>query len=639
MKLTARASTRLIILIVLVLFLLNLSALAWLGWPALQERGWVGVRPAQSPSPTAPDSTFPAGSPSPVPTSSSVPVSTAPPLSLGSQPGDLGTQGVLLLSLRDGVYTRLFAYHPGLLPLTRLSHSEWDEVDPAVSPDGRRLAFASRRNGYWDLYVRDLVSGQVERITDTPEYEGRPSWSPDGQWLVFAAMYDGDLDIYLLSLLDRAQAPILLTDDPAADTSPSWSPQGRKIAFVSTRLGASHIWIADLDRTDAQRFLQISRAPLDSAAFPVWSPDGQSLAFAARLESEHRLLVWDSRTPELPPAWSGYGDRPLWNPAGDLLFASLQAPNNATLGLYERATARLLTPHFQLPGQVYGLAWVPTLPPGWLADVIARGDTRLSGPLTQPILTLAPNPPQGRVGLVALADVSAPSPLLSDAADEAFQALRLQAAFDSGWDILSSLEQAYLPLTTPATPSMREEWLYTGRAFAINSLILSAGWMAVAREDDGGQTYWRVYLKTRYQDGSAGTPLDVPVWDLNARFNGDPNTYETGGALASVPSGYWVDLTELAQRYGWERLPAQPNWRTFFPAARFNQFVYREGLDWYAAMAQLYPPEALATPTSMPSPTSTFTPTQGATRFRTTFTPSPTITASPTRRPTLTLQP
>jgi TolB protein len=259
MKQNARVSPGLIVLIVLVLFLLNLSALAWIGWPALQERGL--SLSASGQQGTATDSRAaekPTASQTPSATLSATPIEPAPTAatiftSQGDPAEDLRIQGVLLLSIRDGEAVHLFAYHPGLLPLTRLTQTNWDEIDPAVSPDGRRLAYASRQNGYWDLYIRDLVSGAVERITDTPEYEGRPSWSPDGQWLVCAGNTGGNLDIYLISLTDRSQAPIRLTEDQAADTSPAWSPQGRQIAFVTTRNGRSQIWIADLDRTDEQR--------------------------------------------------------------------------------------------------------------------------------------------------------------------------------------------------------------------------------------------------------------------------------------------------------------------------------------------------------------------------------------------------
>jgi hypothetical protein len=61
--------------------------------------------------------------------------------------------------------------------------------------------------------------------------------------------------------------------------------------------------------------------------------------------------------------------------------------------------------------------------------------------------------------------------------------------------------------TTSLRPSLFDDWLYTGRAFSLNPLILSAGWMAAVREDFNGQTYWRLYLKARFQDGSAGIRL------------------------------------------------------------------------------------------------------------------------------------
>ena len=167
------------------------------------------------------------------------------------------------------------------------------------------------------------------------------------------------------------------------------------------------------------------------------------------------------------------------------------------------------------------------------------------------------------------------------------------------------------------------------------------------REDFNGQTYWRLYLKARFQDGSAGIPMTLPAWDINARFSGDPAAYEKGGQPGSVLPGYWVDLTEMAARYGWERLPARSNWRTFFPGIRFNQFVIRGGLDWNQAMAEIYPPEALQTPTSIPTYTNTPTYTLAPTRTRvvrttptpTTPVPTETPTPAPTIRPTLTLVP
>jgi hypothetical protein len=105
-------------------------------------------------------------------------------------------------------------------------------------------------------------------------------------------------------------------------------------------------------------------------------------------------------------------------------------------------------------------------------------------------------------------------------------------------------------------------------------------------------------------------------------------------------------VTSLAATYGWERQPSLPNWRTYYKGARFSTFALTSGLTWYNAMQELYPAEALVTPTKVlaptltPTNTPTMTPTPRPTRTpRITFTPSlsptPSFTpAPPTATPT-----
>jgi TolB protein len=170
------------------------------------------------------------------------------------------------------------------------------------------------------------------------------------------------------------------------------------------------------------------------------------------------------------------------------------------------------------------------------------------------------------------------------------------------------------------------------------------------REDFGSQTYWRLYIRAQVQDGSLGMPLHDLPWDLQARYNLDPQAYEQGGTYVEAPPGYWVDVTSLAAQYGWERVPALPNWRTYIHGARFTEFALTDGLDWYTAMLQLYPPDVLVTPTRVlpptltptRTPTSTPTPTNTRTPRKTrtpTITRTPTVTRTPSITPTLTLTP
>ncbi len=556
-------------------------------------------------------------------------VPTPSPLS----PEEASSFGIAYLSYYEGLHSRLFAFSLGEGRKIRLTSGEWDDITPALHPNGRSLAFASNRSGNWDLYVMNLENGEISRLTNTPEYDASPSWSPDGLWLAYESYVsdgsEGNLEIFIRPV-DGSQPPIRLTNDPAADHSPAWSPQGRKIAFVSTRDNNADIWIADLDQVD-QRYQNISRS-LDAVdAHPAWSPDGNKLVWSsAPLNGIQTLRVWNADTPEVRPAWLNGGDWAVWSSDGNALLVSLREPNRNYLTGYRFGEQSLILPLVDLGGEATGLTW------GRNASSLEQLDRIFSEqqtptPLWAPAFESSSALPGGRVSVVALGGVEAPHAMLQDGVDESFHALRTAVAQMTGWDFLASLEQAFLPLTSPLNPGMIEDWLYTGRAFRFNTAPASAGWLVIMREDFGALTYWRVYLRARFQDGRQGAPLkDVP-WDLIARHSGDPIAYEQGGRLmANPPPGYWVDFTRLAIAYGWERLSALSSWRMAFSSVRYNEYVLKEGRDWLSAMLEIYPKAALDTPTPVSSPTMTATPTQ-------TPTPSPTFTRPPYRSPTPTL--
>jgi hypothetical protein len=164
--------------------------------------------------------------------------------------------------------------------------------------------------------------------------------------------------------------------------------------------------------------------------------------------------------------------------------------------------------------------------------------------------------------------------------------------------------------------------------------MANAGWMTSTREQIGGETYWRLYLRALRQDGSQGEPIKSSPWDLGARYELNPSPYEAGGQFGPVPSGYWVDVTSLAAAYGWQRLPALSNWRTYYEGARFTEFVMTGDLSWYSAMLELYPADILVTPTRVSPPTATPSRTPIPTN-----TPGPTRTPRPTFTPTMTRTP
>lgn len=560
-----------------------------------------------------------------------------------------GEGNLVFLSIEENGYAHLFVQSnpPQELPLTRITAGDWNDIAPALSPDRKQLAFASDRNGFWDLFVMDLNSGDVKQVTDSNEYDSSPSWSPDGQWLVFETYLNDNLEVAIASVTDPAQKIISLTQDSASDHSPVWAPDGRHIAFISTRGGDSDVWLADLDLADDERYQNLSKTPFAAENHPVWNFDGSQLLWASTSQSVgfSGLYIWQANDPNRTARWIGDGSWGSWNETAEQIVAVTSTANQEYVSSYDIKGNLLLSPT-PLNGRVRGLTWGFANLPNPFPNLFEQAALFQPSILWSPAITPGPEVPNQRWYVVPIADVQAPYPQLHDLVDESFNALRDRAILETGWDALASLENAFIPLTTNLDPGLDEDWLYTGRAFAINSLMANAGWMVVLREDVGAQTYWRVYVRANSQDGSLGEPIHDAPWNLSARYELDPRTYEQGGKYAAVPAGYWVDVTALSAAYGWERMPALPNWRTYYAGARFTEFALTNGLSWYGAMLELYPPEALVTPTRVfpptltPTPTYTLTPTRRPTRTpykspTPRLSPTPTFTPTPTGTPTL----
>jgi TolB protein len=549
-----------------------------------------------------------------------------------SEPPTASGLGWLIMDVRERGRDTLATYVPGWVEALPFETGDWDDRHPAISADGEWLAWTSNREGAWDLYILQLSTGERRRLTDTPNYEGWPSWSPDGRWLAYESNADGDLDIWILAI-DGSSAPIQLTNEPDADHSPAWDPQGRRIAFISDRSGQADIYLASLDQPTESRFVNLTNSPQAYEEAPSFTPDGRRLAFGSRHDGNDLLMVYDLAAGlELPAP--GQGTSPAWSPDGYRLWGTLRFPNATRPVVYHLGGDGAPLPGVPLQAAEHRAAWLSGSPPAWLAQAAQSSDGSTPAAMTNPEAS------PGRMTLVSLPGVKAPNAKLSEAAAPAFEVLRGAVLFASGWDFLGVLDAAYQGLNDPMPPGWENaSWLQTGRAFASSQDPFRAGWVEIVQEAYGGQMFWQVWVRAAVQDGTMGEPLRSHPWDLDARAVGDPTYYDIGGAERErVPAGYYVDFTRVARDFGFERLPALANWRTYYQGARANEFVKRDGLSWEQAMLQLYPSAAIATPTAFRTPTMTptITPRPTATpyiwRWRT-ATPSP-APLLPTATPT-----
>ncbi|HXK41729.1 MAG TPA: DPP IV N-terminal domain-containing protein [Anaerolineae bacterium] len=518
------------------------------------------------------------------------------PLALAPTPTPVGSGGTLAFTMRHNGNDDIYLLSQNDRQLLRLTYDPAADRDPAWSPDGRWLAFASQRASSWDLYLMDMQSGTVLRLTRDPSFEARPSWSPDSQWLAYE-VYDGEnFDIYVLSV--DGEQKYRLTNHPAPDFSPAWSPDGRHIAFTSLRDGSKDIHVISLDTGEVINLTQSQEQQEDYAA---WSPDGAFLSYSAGTPGNEEILVlpFDKDAiamGEVRPMLFGTGGQPTWSPDGQALAFIYRRNERSYLVAANISGWALAQEGYSSSNWMAVPSWSQHVLPVELAQQLAARMAQPESPLyTELLLDTEAHPTTYKlVGLPGVNNGDT-TEKLSDRVNDSFNALRQRVKEETGWDYLSILGDSWRPMNhTPRPGQGRISWHVCGRAIDINQGFLSDGLIELIREDIGGVTYWRVYIKAAKQDGSLGEPLRDRPWNLSARSKGGLAAVQGGELKSEVPQGYYVDFTTLAADYGWERRNALSGWRTSWFDIEWWHFQKTAGLSWYQCMLELYDEDAIS---------------------------------------------
>ena len=173
------------------------------------------------------------------------------------------------------------------------------DTDPSVDTSGTRMVFATTAHSrHSDIYMKSVDGRAVTQLTSEPDNEIQPALCPDGERLAFASDRGGHWNIYVMRLEGKAVSKI--TRGGGENLHPSWSPDGSRLVYSchSHRSGQWELWMVDLARSSAREFLGYG-------LFPEWSPTEDVIAYQRPRGRAQRLYgIWTTRLidgePELP---------------------------------------------------------------------------------------------------------------------------------------------------------------------------------------------------------------------------------------------------------------------------------------------------------------------------------------------------
>jgi Tol biopolymer transport system component len=226
-----------------------------------------------------------------------------------------------------------------ILRTTQVTFSSGFDAFPAISPDGKSVAYSSDQNGNFEIYIKQLTADGAElQLTSDGQQNTHPTWSPDGQKIAYYSRDRGG--IWVVSAIGGNAKQ--LTEFGA---KPNWSKDGTQIAFqsgvggemiVPQALAPSTIWVVPASGGTPRQVSQPGK-PEGGHSSPSWSPDGKHIVFQSSDYIFQSLWVVAVDSGEVKQITAG-GQQPLYSNDGQYVYFVSNAHRGGLLRLQVSAT-------------------------------------------------------------------------------------------------------------------------------------------------------------------------------------------------------------------------------------------------------------------------------------------------------------
>ncbi len=227
----------------------------------------------------------------------------------------------------------------------------------AQAPKTAKIAFASNRDGNWEIYLMNPNGSQQERLTRNNALDHSPVWSPTGEQILFTSDRDGFRDLYVMDA-DGSRVRRVFRK-AARRVESTRSPDGERIAFHAE----TPQWSIQTATIHGEDVKQVALAE-SHGGNPSWSANGNEIAFAKDAGGTYRIFIvkldsGDIRT--FLPKESPWMHTPSWSPKGDKLaftWSKWGLRNKSAIFVANRDGSRLRQVSERVPLAYYP-AWSP----------------------------------------------------------------------------------------------------------------------------------------------------------------------------------------------------------------------------------------------------------------------------------------